>query len=205
MNYKELKNEFNINIKLIDKFLNFLLETNKKFNLTAIKKKNEMIEKHVYDSLMITKIFNFENKIVLDVGSGGGFPGIPLAIFCSKTKFILIDANNKKINYLNKVIDLLQLKNVETICSRIENINKIKYDVIISRALTKLVDYFKITAHLIKKNNYIIALKGKNGENELKNSNFFIKKLKLKLIFKQFFLLPNCKHNRINFIFKKIN
>lgn len=200
----ELLKEFNVDEKLIEKFINNLLVWNEKLNLTTITNIDEIIIKHIYDSLLITKVFDFKNKVVLDVGSGGGFPGIPLAIKYPKSKFVLLDSTNKKINYLNETIKNLGLKNVSTLCCRVEEIKEIeKYDVIISRALASLPIYLELVTKLVKINGNIIALKGANGENELLESSNAIKKLSLKLINTQKEKLPIINQERINFIFEK--
>jgi len=206
MNYKTLSKYFNIDIDKINIFLNYLLKINKVMNLTAIKNKEEMIEKHIYDSLLISKVYDFNNKNVLDVGSGGGFPGIPLAILYPNSSFTLLDSTNKKINYLNDVINLLNLKNVKTICSRVEEIkDKEKYDAIISRAFAPLNIYLELVAYLCKVNGSIIALKGSKGEEELIVANNAINKLNLKLMDTQIEELIESKEKRINYIFKKID
>lgn len=200
--YKQLKKDFNkIDINKVKKFISFLLKKNETMNLTAIKKK-DMLEKHIYDSLLITKVFDFSNKCILDVGSGGGFPGIPLAILYKNANFTLIDSINKKAKYLEEAINYLELKNVKVICNRVEKINN-KYDVIISRALAKLNKIILLTKHLINSNNILITLKGKNAFCELDDSKKILKKENIDLKLVQNENLPN-NDKRINFIFKKI-
>ena len=180
MTYKELSKEFNINVKQVDKFLTYLLDTNKKMNLTAIVDKEEMISKHIYDSLLISKAFDFKNKKVLDVGSGGGFPGIPLAMLYPTSHFVLVDSTLKKVKYLDQVCKELNLTNVEVKCARVEELNeKEKYDVVIARALAELRIYLELVTYLAKVNGNIIALKGKNASEELKDADNAIKKLNL--------------------------
>ena len=180
MTYQELSKEFNINIKQVDKFLNCLLETNKKMNLTAIVDKEEMISKHIYDSLLISKAYDFKNKTILDVGSGGGFPGIPLAMLYPTSHFVLIDSTMKKVKYLQEVAKFLNLTNVEVKCARVEELNENeKYDVVIARALAELRIYLELVAYLCKVKGDIIALKGKNASEELRASENAIKKLNL--------------------------
>lgn len=203
MTLNELKSEFKINIKSIDKFLNLLLEKNKVMNLTSITNKEEAIDKHIYDSLLITRVYDFNNKTILDVGSGGGFPGIPLAMLYPSSHFVLLDSTNKKVNYLNDVIKKLNLINCEAKCSRVEELDeKEKYDVIISRAFAPLPIYLELVAYLAKVNGDIIALKGSKANEELDESENALRLLNLSLNKIQATSLYN-KEKRINLIFKK--
>ncbi|MBP5301373.1 MAG: 16S rRNA (guanine(527)-N(7))-methyltransferase RsmG [Bacilli bacterium] len=202
MTYEDLTKNFkNLNLKKIKKFLNFLLETNKTINLTSIIDENEILDKHIYDSLLITKVYNFDNKIILDVGSGGGFPGIPLAIMYKNAHFVLIDSVYKKVNYLRKLVKLLNLKNVDVIWERVEKISG-KYDIIIARALAKLNKIVMLTKHLLNNNNVLIVLKSKQAFAELSDSQTILNKINLKLIKTQTEKLFN-GDERINFIFRK--
>ena len=100
-------------MELLEKFYQLLIETNKTMNLTRIVDKKEVYLKHFYDSLTIVKIFDLnKSNTLLDIGSGAGFPGIVLKIFFPHLKITLIDALQKRINYLNKVIEALSLENI---------------------------------------------------------------------------------------------
>lgn len=146
----ELLSEINIEINenKIDMFYLYmqeLLEWNKKINLTAIEDENEIILKHFIDSLTVQKyIKNAQN--IIDIGTGAGFPGIPLAIVNEKSNIVLLDSLNKRINFLNNVIQKLELSNVKAIHGRAEDLAKIvqhreKYDIVISRAVAPLMFY----------------------------------------------------------------
>ena len=199
----ELKKEFKIDLKLVNQFLDFLTITNQKMNLTAIVNKEEMIEKHIVDSLLISKAYDFKNKLVLDVGSGGGFPGIPLAIMFPSAHFVLLDATRKKTDYLKEAVTLLKLKNVEVKCARVEELNeKEKYDVVIARALAELRIYLELVTYLVKVKGNVIALKGKNASDELKDADNAIKKLNLSLNKIQSASIPSGE-KRMNFVFTK--
>lgn len=150
---------------------------NKKINVISRKDINELYERHVLHSLAISKIIYFKNgTTILDVGTGGGFPGIPLAIMFPFTNFQLIDSIGKKIKVVNSIISELDLKNVEAINMRVQEIKK-KYDFIISRAVTNLPDFLKWTKNLISHNsihsinNGIIYLKGGDFDEELNKIN----------------------------------
>ena len=203
---KKIKDDFGIDLKIVNKFLNFLLTENKKKNLISTVDRKEIFEKHVYDSLIVTKAYDFNNKKILDAGSGNGFPGILLAILFPNSYITLVDSIGKKIIFLKNVVKLLKLNNVVIIHKRVEEINSnIKYDVVISRALAKLRIFLELVVNLVKVNGQIIALKGKNFKKELKESISTIKKLKLSLSFCQKSVLPISKNERINLIFSKKN
>ena len=118
----------NINEKIADKFYkytNMLLEWNEKINLTAITEISDIILKHYIDSLTINKYIKEQNTII-DIGTGAGFPGIPLKIVNPNNKFILVDSLNKRINFLKEVEKELNLQDIEMIHSRVEDLAKIK-------------------------------------------------------------------------------
>ena len=165
----ELLSEINIEINenKIDMFYLYmqeLLEWNKKINLTAIEDENEIILKHFIDSLTVQKyIKNAQN--IIDIGTGAGFPGIPLAIVNEKSNIVLLDSLNKRINFLNNVIQKLELSNVKAIHGRAEDLAKIvqhreKYDIVISRAVAPFNVLLEYMLPFNKVNSYTIAMKG---------------------------------------------
>jgi 16S rRNA (guanine527-N7)-methyltransferase len=148
---------------------------NAKINLISRKDIDELYTKHVLHSLAIAKIQPFEpGSYVLDVGTGGGFPGIPLAILFPETRFYLIDVILKKINVVKAVADGLELKNVKAEQKRAENV-KGDYDFIVSRAVTNMPDFVSWIKDKIKKQNKhqlpngILYLKGGDLTEELKD------------------------------------
>ena len=148
---------------------------NSKINVISRKDIDELYTKHILHSLAIAKIQKFEpGTYVLDVGTGGGFPGIPLAILFPETRFYLIDVILKKINVVNAVADALELKNVKAEQMRAENV-KGDFDFIVSRAVTNMTDFVSWTKDKIKKQNKhelangILYLKGGDLSEELKN------------------------------------
>lgn len=204
MNYEELAKYFDIDKERLDSFLSFLLETNNHINLTSITDKSEMILKHLYDSLLITKIYDFRNKQILDVGSGGGFPGIPLAMMFPNAHFTLMEPIHKKAAFLKAAVNLLKLKNVDVVVARAEESkDKEKYDAVISRALADLPIYLELVTHLVKVGGHVIALKGSKGYDELNRSINAMRSLDLKLVKKQEESLPKTNDKRINLIFAK--
>jgi len=155
---------------------------NSKINVISRKNIDELYTNHVLHSLGIAKVQDFlPGADILDVGTGGGFPGIPLAILFPETKFHLVDSIGKKLKVVNAVAKDLGLKNVKTTHSRVENIDK-QYDFIISRAVTKMPDFVKWVKGKIKKDskhqlkNGILYLKGGDLTKELasyQNVNIF--------------------------------
>jgi 16S rRNA (guanine527-N7)-methyltransferase len=150
-------------------------EWNAKINVISRKDIDELYTKHVLHSLAIAKIQPFEaGTYVLDVGTGGGFPGIPLAILFPETRFYLIDVIAKKIKVVQAVVDALDLKNVKAEQIRAENV-KGDYDFIVSRAVTNMPDFVSWIKDKIKKQNKhklpngILYLKGGDLTEELKD------------------------------------
>ena len=150
-------------------------EWNAKINLISRKDIDELYTKHVLHSLAIAKIQPFEpGSYILDVGTGGGFPGLPLAILFPDTRFYLIDVILKKINVVKAVAEALALKNVKAEQMRAENV-KGDYDFIVSRAVTNMPDFVSWIKDKIKKqnkhelNNGILYLKGGDLTEELKD------------------------------------
>ena len=178
------KIDIDINEEQINKFydyMNLLIEWNKKINLTAITDYNEIILKHFVDSLTINKCIK-ENNYVVDVGTGAGFPGIPLKIIRDDIKIVLVDSLNKRINFLNEVIKELNLKNIETVHARAEEFGRNKkyrqkFDIATSRAVANLSTLSEYMIPLVKINGRCICMKGKEIKEELKDSLNAIKVL----------------------------
>ena len=197
MNKEEFINKLKeLNIELtqeqedqLEKYYEMLVETNKTTNLTRITNKEDVYLKHFYDSLTTVKVLDLKNNLnIIDIGTGAGFPGIVLKIVFPNLKITLLDSLNKRIEFLNKVIKELKLKNIETVHSRIEDYDK-QFDIVISRAVAKTNILVELSYDLLKKDGYFIFLKG-NIEEELKESEHALKELNLKLDKKEEFYLP---------------
>ena len=135
-------------------------EVNKKINLISRRDIKNIYEHHVLHSLSIAKVVTFTRGMTtIDVGTGGGFPGIPLAILFPNVEFTLIDSVQKKINVLNEIVDILELKNVKTKCIRSENFIG-EYNCVLGRAVTNIEKFILCTKHLLSKNGKIIYLHG---------------------------------------------
>lgn len=164
----------NNQIKQFEALYDLYTEWNAKINVISRKDIHNLYVNHVLHSLAIAKFINFTPSThVLDVGTGGGFPGIPLAIYFPNIKFTLIDSTRKKIRVVNEVVEAISLSNVEAIHQRIQD-EKRKYDFVVSRAVMSLSDLEKLTRKNIspiQKNsihNGLLCLKGGDLKNELK-------------------------------------
>lgn len=176
--------EFGLSKEQINKFelySKLLLEWNEKFNLTSITNKDEIVQKHFIDSIYLVKYVDLSNKSLLDVGSGAGFPGIPLAIVCPSVKITLLESNGKKVTFLKEVVKSLKLDNVSIIQARSEELNKKEqYDFVTARAVKQLNILLEISVHLLKVKGIFIAYKG-DAESELKEAEKAINKLSLEV------------------------
>jgi len=151
----------------IIQFINLLLKWNKVYNLTAIRNAEDMVNLHILDSLSLLPYIK-NAKTVLDVGSGGGLPGIPLAIFCPQTNFVLLDGNGKKSRFINQASIELKLSNVQAVHSRVEKYQADKaFDCITTRAFATISETIKLTDHLLAKNSTLICMKANTAESEL--------------------------------------
>ena len=171
MNRNEFVKELNrLNINITDEMLNeldiyknFLQEYNKHTNLTAITNDEDIYLKHFYDSLTIVKAIDLSRvESLLDIGTGAGFPGMVIKILYPNIKVTLLDANNKKIKFLEELSTKLNI-DVELIHSRVEDYaknNLNKFDIVTSRAVANLRILTELSLPLVKVNGYIIALKG---------------------------------------------
>lgn len=194
-------------LEQLNKYYNLLIEWNNKINLTAITEKKEVYLKHFYDSLTINKVIDLNNVDNLcDIGTGAGFPGIVLKIMFPNIKVTLIDSLNKRISFLNLVINELGLENIEAIHTRIEDYgkkNREKFSVVTARAVTKLPLLLEYAIPITKINGYFIPLKGSIDEiDSCKNA---LKVLNTELLDKCEFLLPIEKSKRIIYKFMKKN
>jgi len=162
----------NHQLKLFEEYLKMYLKWNKVHNLSSIRKKEEVITKHFFDSLTLVKLFevkniNIENKEIADLGSGGGFPGVPLKIYYQdKIKLSLIEAVNKKCIFLEMLRRQLNLE-YEVLCDRSENIGK-QFDIVVSRATGDTFDVLKWGKDILKTGGYLIIMKAKKVEEELR-------------------------------------
>ena len=155
------------------KYKTLFLEENSKLNLISKKDEEFLYEKHIYDSLAIKLFFEkygISSGRLLDIGCGGGFPCVPIAIEFPDMKVTGIDSIKKKINAINRIKEGLALENLETICGRVENLKAQKFDIITSRAVAKLHKIAEYALPLLKKDGYFAAYKSKKAIEELEEA-----------------------------------
>lgn len=195
-------------IKQLEKYYEMVINYNKVMNLTGITEKKEFYLKHFYDSLTLNKIISLNNiNTLCDIGSGAGFPGIVLKIAFPNLKITLVDSLNKRINFLNKVIEELQLQEITTIHQRAEIFakNNIEnFDLVTARAVAKLNILLEISIPMLKINGNFIAMKS-NINDEVKNINSLENILNCKVIDIQEFLLPIENSKRTLVKIEKLN
>lgn len=155
------------------------LEENSKRNLISKNDEKFLFEKHIYDSLGIKLFFekyNIHSAKILDIGCGGGFPCVPLAIEYPEFKITGIDSIKKKIDAINEIKNQLELDNLSTICDRVENIKGQKFDVITSRAVADLSKIAEYALPLLKHNGYFVAYKSRKTQEEIGNATKILKR-----------------------------
>ena len=207
-------NEIDLSDKQLEQFqifYDYMIEMNQVMNLTSITEEDEVILKHFYDSMSVVKYYDFESgEHVIDVGTGAGFPGIPLAILLPKIQFTLMDSLNKRITFLKNVVEKCGLKNVECIHSRAEELAKDeeyreKYDICVSRAVANLSVLLEYCIPFIKKGGNFISYKSISSEEELTDSKNAQNKLCCKLENNISFELPDTDNKRNFLIFEKFD
>ncbi len=215
--FEEIFNEYlkELDLKLeknqIEQFYNYmqiLIEWNEKMNLTAITEEKEIIIKHFIDSLTIYKYLSNE-KSLIDVGTGAGFPGIPIKILKPEMEIVLLDSLNKRVKFLEEVINKLELKNIVAVHGRAEdfgkNINyREKFDVVTSRAVANLPTLLEYLAPFVKVNKKCICMKGQDVEEELKKAKKAIDLFGLKVQEMDTFLLPRTDMKRNLIVLDKV-
>ena len=220
MEEKEFKNKLEesakkagvqIDEQQLDKFYNYknlILDWNEKINLTAITDDFEFIIKHFVDSLTINKYIE-KNKKIIDIGTGAGFPGIPLKIMNEDDDIVLFDSLNKRLKVLEDIIEKIELKNIETLHGRAEETfknkeHREKYDVAVSRAVAALNVLVELMLPAVKPGGICICMKGNNVEEELKEAKRAIKEMGGEILKIEKIILPELELERNIVIIKKI-
>lgn len=144
---------------LLLEYASLLKKWNNTYNLTALRHDSEIISHHILDSLTLLPYIQ-EAETLMDVGSGGGMPGIPTAICRPDLQITLLDSNTKKTAFLQQTVIELGLNNVTVAAGRVETIYDKKVDVVTSRAFAELADFVALTKHLLNENGYWAAMKG---------------------------------------------
>lgn len=191
MNKNDFINELNkigiilseYQLNQLDKYYNMLVEYNKNINLTAITEYDQVLLKHFYDSLTLTKAIELTNQKICDIGTGAGFPGIVLKIAYPNLEITLVESLTKRCVFLNEVIKELDLKNIKVVNQRAEEFsqNNIEYfDIITSRAVAKLNILLELSIKSLKIGGYYVALKA-NVDEEIKSISTCLTKLNASL------------------------
>lgn len=204
--------ELELNECQLQQFVDYyemLIEKNKVMNLTSITEFKEAIDKHFIDSLSLVKVKKLTKEKILDLGTGAGFPGIPLKIVFPDTEIILMDSLNKRLLFLDEVIQKLDFKKVKTVHGRAEdygknNLYREQFDLCVSRAVAKLYSLSEFCLPFVKVNGEFIAYKSGNIEEELEHSKKAIKILGAKLDNRESFALPGTDIDRSLVVIKKI-
>ncbi len=203
---------FNLTEDQLDKFViysNLLKEWNKKMNLTALETDEEIIYKHFLDSLFCLKLdLNWQEKKILDVGTGAGFPGLPLKIYLDSVEVHLLDSLKKRVLFLEEVIKNLNLKNVFCFHGRAEDFGKNdafreQYDLVTARAVARLPVLLELCLPFVKKDGFFIALKGPEGINELEESKEALSLLGGKVHTLKHFIIQGIRQERVLIAFQK--
>lgn len=197
---------------LFQKYIELFAEYNSNVNLVSSNDEKLLFEKHIYDSLALNlffKKYKQESSIkLLDIGTGGGFPSLPVAMAFDKMQVCAVDSINKKINFLKNALLELNLKNIEPICSRVEDLpdfRKKSFDVVTTRAMAELREILEYAIPFLRIGGYFVAFKSLKAEEELKNASTALKALNTVLVDKIEYTLPiEGENRRVLLVFKKV-
>jgi len=194
-------------IKMLLTYLSELKEWNQKVNLTSLKEDKSIIISHFIDSLSLIPHLP-TSGCLLDLGSGAGFPGLPIKIARPELNVTLLESKRKKVNFLKHVISILKLSNIITFQGRAEHFIAEKqildpFEIITARAFAKLDRLLMLAQPLLKEGGCLVAMKGKEGETELKESNDILKALSLEVIKTVRLKLPDTHKKRYLFFIMK--
>ena len=196
-----------IQINQFESYLTFLIQENEKFNLTAITQPKEIIIKHFIDSVLPYKDIPLNSKVI-DVGTGAGFPGIPLKILRNDLHLTLLDSLQKRINFLNNLLEKLNIKDVKTIHSRAEDYvssNREIFDIALSRAVASIPTLAEYLIPYVKINGLVMMYKGSKVNEEIALGQKAINELGGKIINVQNFYLSEVDSERNIVFIKKIH
>lgn len=195
-------------VEKFNKYYEMLVETNKVMNLTAITEPEDVAIKHMIDSLLVYDAKRFSNKTLVDVGTGAGFPSIPLKIYCPNLKMILMDSLAKRIKFLEAVIEELDLKDISCEHIRAEDAgHKVQhreyYDIAIARAVASFPILAEYCLPLVKKGGYFYAMKGSKYKEEIAHGEKAMSILGGKLISCEQVKLPGLDDGRAILVVQK--
>lgn len=191
--------------KALSDYADLLSSRNKEYNLTAIVEPNEVTIKHFYDSLYPLRFLDLSGKSALDFGSGAGFPGLLYALFVPDCRMSLLDATAKKCHFLEEASTLLKCNNVSVLHARGEDLPRGSFDVGSARAVAALPVLLELVMPLLKVGGKFLALKGKNGQEELSESETALRKLGGKLLKIEEYALPEDMGERTAILIEKVH
>jgi 16S rRNA (guanine527-N7)-methyltransferase len=188
-------------IKKFEKYFELLVFYNSKINLTSIIEKKDVFIKHFLDSISSYQIIKYNNQKIIDIGTGGGFPGLPLKIVFPKLLISFVDSSKKKMYVLKEICEKLEVSNCEFISNNIEKIGREekyreKFDISLTRAIANISTILEYSIPLLKVNGISIIYKGPNVENEVDNSYNALKVLDSKINKIHEFVLPFTNEHR---------
>ena len=187
-------------------FMHHVLETNEKFNLTAIKDEESFVEKMIFDSALLLNNQKFEGVDIVDIGAGAGFPSVVLSILSPKTHVIALDATAKKVNFIKEYAEKHNL-NLIPVCARAEEYaqaHRDAYLLVTARAVASLRVLVELSMPMLKVGGHMIAMKGPGFEEEIAEAKGALKKLKCEIDYIYEDQLPESKESRSFIYIKKI-
>ena len=205
MDFNKLLSEIDITLsdkqlEQFDIYFKFLVEYNNYVNLTAITEEEDVYIKHFYDSILVGKVFDLSNiETICDVGSGAGFPSIPLKIVYPNLKVTIVDGLDKRITFLKQLVEKLGLDNVNLVHDRAEEYAKDhreSFDVVTARAVARANILNELCIPLVKVGGYFISMKGKNADEEISEGNS-LKVLNARIVKKNEYFLPKEESKRV--------
>ncbi len=197
-----------VQLQKFQQYYDMLIEKNKVMNLTAITDSKDVVIKHFVDSIYLMKYMNLQNKNIMDVGTGAGFPGIPLAIMNLDCNFVLLDSLNKRINFLHEVCDACELDHVELVHSRAEDgardeRYREKFDMVVSRAVANMSTLLEYCTPYCKVGGVFVSYKTGHSDEEISNAATAEKILGCSQLENYDFVLPDTDIERRFAVYKK--
>ena len=210
MNFNELLKDINITLsdKQLEQFeiyFKFLVEYNNYVNLTAITEEEDVYIKHFYDSILVGQVFDLSNvETICDVGSGAGFPSIPLKIVYPNLKVTIVDGLDKRITFLKQLVEKLGIENVTLVHGRAEEYvkdHRESFDVVTARAVARANILNELCIPLVKVGGHFISMKGKNADEEINEGNS-LKILNAEIVKQNEYFLPKEESKRVLLLIK---
>ena len=210
MQFNELLKDININLsnrqlEQFEIYFKFLVEYNNYVNLTAITEEGDVYIKHFYDSILVGQVFDLSNiETICDVGSGAGFPSIPLKIVYPNLKVTIVDGLDKRITFLKQLVEKLEIDNVTLVHGRAEEYvkeHRESFDVVTARAVARANILNELCIPLVKVGGYFISMKGKNAEEEINEGNS-LKILNAEIVKQNEYFLPKEESKRVLLLIK---